>query len=574
MALPFLAIAALQQAGRFALTKGARKFLAPTVRKGIKKVYNAKIPGIKHADKVVTGAIYTDAVNEASKGNYEPLTDISQLSIMNRFNRIKPFIKARQSYSIDKDMGFADPSAKNPIKTYISMNVKGTKKRSRSIYEGGKRNKEFVDPNPQQAPKYKSFKKGGVAVESKIEDGIKVYYDKENLLASKYLNPKTGMGSTNKYLNLKQGVAQRDFNQRKLNQAKMQKKIMEADQTYNQVNYKYDKTTAEAFGEKRAIINTIRGNMAKLAKKGSPLTHAYIGSDRSSKLVGEIIKRTDPKVKINMGFANKKAIEKAAQTHGPRGSKGVIQTDIPLKGKYTQETYAKASQSDAALNWIKAGKFKGGQHVSIGNRQVSTLDTYTAKTKQSKTENIYFNKSKNKSERAKEILDLRKQKDLKRKNMLGTGKTREELSAEFAKNTSDVLIRNKKGAIINIISKSQTISGYTSKEGITKSSTSYVRSYLRSKFKTPKSQKKNIAKRVIIGKLKKYDDVSAMVVLNKKSTKAKDMANLRLLSEDEKRLLMGNAKTWSQRAFKKFITGVRNEKSKVGNIKLFPDSLK
>ena len=375
MALPFLAIAALQQAGRFALTKGARKFLAPTVRKGIKKVYNAKIPGIKHADKVVTGAIYTDAVNEASKGNYEPLTDISQLSIMNRFNRIKPFIKARQSYSIDKDMGFADPSAKNPIKTYISMNVKGTKKRSRSIYEGGKRNKEFVDPNPQQAPKYKSFKKGGVAVESKIEDGIKVYYDKEGLLASKYLNPKTGMGSTNKYLNLKQGVAQRDFNQRKLNQAKMQKKIMEADQTYNQVNYKYDKTTAEAFGEKRAIINTIRGNMAKLAKKGSPLTHAYIGSDRSSKLVGEIIKRTDPKVKINMGFANKKAIEKAAQTHGPRGSKGVIQTDIPLKGKYTQETYAKASQSDAALNWIKAGKFKGGQHVSIGNRQVSTLDT-------------------------------------------------------------------------------------------------------------------------------------------------------------------------------------------------------
>ena len=158
--------------------------------------------------------------------------------------------------------------------------------------------------------------------------------------------------------------------------------------------------------------------------------------------------------------------------------------------------------------------------------------------------------------------------------MLGTGKTREELSAEFAKNTSDVLIRNKKGAIINIIPKSQTISGYTSKEGITKSSTSYVRSYLRSKFKTPKSQKKNIAKRVIIGKLKKYDDVSAMVVLNKKSTKAKDMANLRLLSEDEKRLLMGNAKTWSQRAFKKFITGVRNEKSKVGNIKLFPDSLK
>jgi hypothetical protein len=728
MPLPFLLPFAATQVTRYLAMQGAKK-VAKTAAKF----------AVKHANKTITGAFYVDAVNEASKGNTDPLNMMTVAGVPGAgkvlskipkvgkylesaynktsggFSGTGTILKARQSYSVDKDMGFATPgkvtlkpgkitgvvgtrlegfkgmsqtqvdklvakqlkatgphkaivsgespkggvdtsakryaiankidfrprppktntregyfarnkqivddsdqilaiqrnksagtqntinqarkagvptrvetgSSEKSIQTYLPISVKVNKKRSRSIYEGGKRNKEFVDQNPLQAPTFKKFKKGGVAVRNEMEQGIKVHYDKEGLLASKYLNPKEGMGTTNKYLNLQQGVSRKDFKQRSLNQAYKNKEIMEKDQNILHVNVKYDKTTAEAFGEKRAIINSVRGNMAKLESKGTPLTDAYIGSDRSSRLIGEVIKRTDPKVKINMGKTNKQAIEKASQTHGPRGSKGVIQTDIPKKfkgnlveGIYTAETYAKASQTDAALKWIRAGKFKGGQHVSIGNRQVSALDTYTAQVKQANTgitkppSNTAAKEVTTKAQKAKEALELRNQEALKRKNMLGTGLSSKELADKFSKEKFDTITRNEKGTIISIISKPQEVGNLVTKEGVTKSVSDHVRGYLRSKFKTPKSQKKNIAKRIIVGKLKKYDNVSAMIVLNKKSTTAKDMANLKQLGQDEFRLLMGSTRKWSKQAFRKFVTGVRNQKSTVGNIKLFPDSLK
>ena len=158
--------------------------------------------------------------------------------------------------------------------------------------------------------------------------------------------------------------------------------------------------------------------------------------------------------------------------------------------------------------------------------------------------------------------------------MLGTGDSIKELADKFSKQKFDTITRNEKGTIISITNKSQEVTNLVTKKGVTKSVSDHVRGYLRSKFKTPKSQKKNIANRIIVGKLEKYDNVGAMVVINKKSTTAKDMANLKQLGQDEFRLLMGSTRKWSKQAFRKFVTGVRNQKSTVGNIKLFPDSLK
>ena len=48
---------------------------------------------LKYANRALTGSMIVDSVNEASKGNYEGLTDIAQFSIMGRMNKIGPIRK-------------------------------------------------------------------------------------------------------------------------------------------------------------------------------------------------------------------------------------------------------------------------------------------------------------------------------------------------------------------------------------------------------------------------------------------------------------------------------------------------
>lgn len=185
MALPLLPLL-LSQGARYGATQIGRKVLGRTGRKIVKQTGNI---ASKYGNRAVTGAFYVDAVNEASKGNYEPLTDLAQFGLMGRFNRVGPILKADDYITADRDLlkniyRKVGPKKFVPTKTNITKAVIKDEKGSSPIFDAGQNpnTKIFAKENTQKF--YYSDKAKKLPNRIAVEKKGNVFVDKEGNIAT------------------------------------------------------------------------------------------------------------------------------------------------------------------------------------------------------------------------------------------------------------------------------------------------------------------------------------------------------------------------------------------------------
>ena len=153
MALPLLPLL-LSQGARYGATQIGRKVLGRTGRKIVKQTGNI---ASKYGNRAVTGAFYVDAVNEASKGNYEPLTDLAQFGLMGRLNRAGPILKVDDYISADRGLlknvfriGSRGEKIRN--QTYVTKKIIKDEKGSSPVFDAGKNpnTKNFARENTEE----------------------------------------------------------------------------------------------------------------------------------------------------------------------------------------------------------------------------------------------------------------------------------------------------------------------------------------------------------------------------------------------------------------------------------------
>jgi hypothetical protein len=367
MPLPFLvpvAIAGIQYAARYAAVKGARKLLSYGARKILKKT--GKFTS-QYGGRAVTGAFYADAVNEASKGNYEPLTYLSMGGIPGAgkvISKIPGVGKKLESiYARSQGrtvlggpgMGIDDAivvtrgafgsrinKAGKVNKTWRRIKVEAPKDKSGPIFDVDKQLSRQNTTKSFTSTKAKKQLEVSTIVAGKKRGGV--YYGAQtrekdirrgSAKPATYLPNTMGKGSSILGWKLKNGKPTHD--KPVISSQSKDYKAFKAQERYEQslkhkkipLKASYPKYSYELVGRTKAdIIHEIKTAKSKAAKrvaqykiKGDDLNRLYVGKDKSSQIAAKIFVKEGKKIGVNIKVMDKPS------------SKISNQVDSVLRGK-------------------------------------------------------------------------------------------------------------------------------------------------------------------------------------------------------------------------------------------------
>tara|TARA_R100000995_G_scaffold71807_1_gene40476 strand:- start:959 stop:2704 length:1746 start_codon:yes stop_codon:yes gene_type:complete len=418
MALPLLPLL-LSQGARYGATQIGKKVLGRTGRKIVKQTGNI---ASKYGNRAVTGAFYVDAVNEASKGNYEPLTDLAQFGLMGRMNRVGPILKADDYITADRDLlkniyrKVSKPVKIGPdklvrTKTSITKKVTKDEKGSSPVFDAGQNpnTKNFARENTEQF--YYSTKGKKLPLRTAVKKKGNVFVDKEGNIAT-YLpadlarrgshREDSGSGASKiKGYELIEGRvktpterARPVFTDPKMNRAEaFTRKKQELKEAYKQLETKkfdtqldkVDRTQAHLDYETKQIRETFADRVKQVAAKGDKVNRLFYsskdpGSIKSAKIYLEEAKKigliVKPMTKPSKGAVDKVKIQNVVKNQ-QYGSAAMQNTKIDTKtGKITMAESMK--QTDIADRTGKKQMLYTFMHAKRGG--TSTGKAFVLKT--------------------------------------------------------------------------------------------------------------------------------------------------------------------------------------------------
>lgn len=408
MALPLLPLL-LSQGARYGATQIGRKVLGRTGRKIVKQTGNI---ASKYGNRAVTGAFYVDAVNEASKGNYEPLTDLAQFGLMGRMNRVGPILKSDDYITADRDLlKNVFRTGKKPNQTYVTKKVIKDEKGSSPVFDAGQNpnTKNFARENTEQF--YYSTKGKKLPLRTAVKKKGNVFVDKEGNIAT-YLpadlarrgshREDSGSGASKiKGYELIEGRvktpterARPVFTDPKMNRAEaFTRKKQELKKAYKQLETrkfdtqldKVDRTQAHLDYETKQIRETFADRVKQVAAKGDKVNRLFYsskdpGSIKSAKIYLEEAKKigliVKPMTKPSKGAVDKVKIQDVVKDQ-QYGSAAMQNTKIDTKtGKITMAESMK--QTDIADRTGKKQMLYTFMHAKRGG--TSTGKAFVLKT--------------------------------------------------------------------------------------------------------------------------------------------------------------------------------------------------